>query len=341
MKIAFITQNMSFARALIEEFQQYHTVKIYKESRALKWFNMMALIDWCDLAFFDFVGLLRVLSELQYIPKPIVVRAHGLEIIHDHDSIDWKKVSGLVIPPTMLKRIRRMRRIWQKNNPDKKQPSLPRTLQQYVGIDLERIRLNIERPPSYNIILHATVIYEVKRVYTALQCFHELMQQAPDKPWHLTLVGQWHRGWRWPDRKPYVLCVDELIEELIYDFGLKDHLTIKPHNLPWPQWAELLQTQDIYWCMSYRESFGISLAEAGASGAHPLVNHYYGAELVYPPQQLFRSPSELIRKTIAWGQLTDQQKIEKRRDIRNHLNQYDRRRINQEIRLFCEEICEE
>uniref|UniRef100_A0A6M3M9X2 Putative glycosyltransferase n=1 Tax=viral metagenome TaxID=1070528 RepID=A0A6M3M9X2_9ZZZZ len=355
MKIAFFTRNANFAGELLEELGAHHTVRQWRhvnDAESLNWVNIMGYLDWCDLAFFEFVQRpLPAVTRLQLKPAcPIVARGHSLDIIGNHDQIDWRRISGLIIPPTQMKRVNLMRKTWAAAHPGQYQPPLPeKILQRYVGVNLEKVPPAVDRDPGYNIILHATVIYDVKRVYLALQCFYDLLQRNPLKPWHLTIIGQWRGGYQWPARSTYVLCVDELIDDL----GIPpDRLTIIKDNLPWADWIDLLHQQDIYWCLSYRESFGVSIAEAAASGVYPLVNHYYGAELVWPERNLCRSPSELVRKTIQWGNRPSVllgvegnplpgRKIQLRENIRMHVEKYDSRVINREIRKFCEQILEE
>ena len=169
----------------------------------------------------------------------------------------------------------------------------------------------------------------------AIQCFGDLIENDPDQPWRFTLIAQGKEGWNWPQRQEYVMCVEELLEDLNLPPRRFKHYD---GNLGKADWTKLLQTQDIYWCLSLRESFGVSMAEACASGVYPLLNHFYGAERLYPKANVCKSSRELVDKTIQWGNLSDEEKQRSRRLIRKHIEQYDQRETAKAIRQLIEEI---
>lgn len=134
------------------------------------------------------------------------------------------------------------------------------------------------------------------------------------------------------------MCVQELLEDLNLASRRFKHYD---GNLGKKDWTSLLQTQDIYWCLSIRESFGVSMAEACASGAYPLLNKFYGAERLYPQANLCRSPGELVDKTIQWGKLSNDEKIHSRLPMRKHVEQYDQLETAKKIRNLIETITED
>jgi hypothetical protein len=181
-------------------------------------------------------------------------------------------------------------------------------------------------------VLHSSVMRATKRIYTALQVFAELIERD-DKPWQLTLIGTWKGGWNWNNRREYVMALSELVEQL--DLG--DRL-VRKANMPRQAWAIDLRSYDIIWGPSFREGFPNSVGEAAASGVWPFINNFYGAELLYPEENICRSPIELMEKTIAWGKLTEDEKIAKSRGIRKHVEQYDRHETARLVRELCEEM---
>jgi len=328
---------LSFCGTILEELRVYHTVKVfnYAKNDSLDYANLVGLLNWCDVAYFDFIQHpLPWATKLQWLDKPIVARMLGVGILN-YANVNWTKISALILGPTQEKQLLRLRRIHNKRFPQRKL-ALPRKLLKcYTGIDLDRFKLNASRKPGFNITLHSNVIRQTKGIYTALQCFGELIDKDGDNPWHFTLIAQGEGGWNWAQRQEYVMCIQELLEKLNFSPKRFKHYN---GNLSKSDWANHLQTQDIYWCLSRRESFGASMAEACASGAYPILNHFYGAEDLYPQVNLCKSPGELVDKTIQWGQLSDERKLQSKRLIRKHVEQYDQLETAKKIRNLIEEI---
>lgn len=324
---------MNFCGAILEELRSHHRVKVYDHSQneSLNHHNLVGLLNWCDVAYFDFIQVpLPWVSKLQWLDKPIVARMDGIDILN-HAHIDWRKVSVLIIQPTQQKRLHRLRRVSRIGLI----PLPKKIVNCYVGIDLECFKPDLTRAPGYNITLHSNVIRDTKGIYTALQCFHDLIERDQN-PWHFTLIAQGEGGWAWPARMEYVMCVNELLEDL--NIIPSKRFTHIDGNLGKRDWVAHLRNQDIYWCLSIRESFGVSMAEACASGAYPLLNHFYGAEHLYPKANLCRTPRELVDKTIQWGALSNEEKCSLRQAMRTHVSQYDQRETAKMIRQLIEEI---
>ena len=340
MKIGVFSINLGFCGAILVELRAHHTVKTfnYTKNESLNSANLTGLLNWCDVAYFDFIQHpLPWVTKLQWLDKPIVARMLGIDILN-YAAINWAKISALILGSTQEKQLLRLRRIHLKRSPKKKFPLPPIILKCYTGIDLDRFKLDAKRKSGFNIILHSNVICQTKGIYTALQCFSELIERDGDNPWHLTLIAQAEGGWNWSQRQEYVMCVQELLEELNFSSKRFKHYN---GNLRKKDWVIYLQSQDIYWCLSRRESFGASMAEACASGAYPLLNHFYGAECLYPQANLCRSPGELVDKTIQWGRLSDNEKLRSRLLMRKHVEQYDQLETAKKIRRLIEASAKE
>jgi len=273
---------------------------------------------------------------MQHLGKPLVARMDGIDILN-HRMVDWRNVSALVLMPVQEKRLRRLRRIWKAANPDKPLLNLPKKiLKRNVGIDLRLFQLDLKKKPGYKIVLHATVIRDTKGVYEAIQTFHRLLEEDPGKPWQFTIIGQWEGGYLWPQRREYVMCCQELIEDLQFPSG---SLGIIPHNLPRAEWVQYLKKEtDFYWCFSKREGFPNSLGEGMASGVMPVINKFYGAEVLYPDEFLCNSPHEILEKTIEFGNLSEEERQYLRKEVRTHIEKFDRHKTAVEIRELCEEV---
>lgn len=340
MKIAFYALNQNFCGSILEELRAHHNLKVYRPTRdqSINWVNMMKLMDWCDLAYFDFIqDPLPQISQLQIVDKPIVTRMDGIDILN-HMQVDWRKVDALVLMPVQEKRLNRLRSNWLRDHPRKKLAPLPkRILKRNIGIDMKLFTPDYQREPGYRIGFHAYVVRNTKRVYLALQNFFELVKRDPEKPWQLHLIGGgWDPGsYQWNQRFEYVMSLLEYLEDI--DPHIGSRLMISP-NFPRPQWALEAKKVDVMWSTSYREGFPNSIGEAAACGAWPLMNRFYGAETIYPEENICWTPSEMVEKTISWGSLSDEEKKEKRLDIRAWISQYDRHTVAREIRELCEEV---
>jgi len=342
MKIAFFALNQNFCGTILEELNAHHTVKNYRPmgDKALNWTNIKGLIEWADLVYCDFVQTpCPEISQMQWMEKPFVARMDGIDILN-HERIDWNRIDTLVLMPVQEKRLAKLRRDFHRDNPTKKLPKLPRILKRNIGIDLGIFTPDYAREPGYTIGFHAFVVRPTKRVYTMLQTFVEVVRKDPDKPWKLHFMGGgWDRGsYQWGRRHEYVMSLLEYLEDI--DPIVGDRIQITAHNSPKKEWAEMARKLDIMWSTSYREGFPNSIGEAAACGVWPLMNHFYGAETIYSEENICLTPTEMVEKTIAWGNLSDEEKIAGRRSIRKHIEQYDRHGTARDIRELCEEVLE-
>jgi len=337
LKIAFISTNQGFCGSILEELRRYHTIRNYKptKSEIINWINLQGLLNWCDLVYFDFIQPpMPEITQLQSVDVPIVARMDGIDILM-HTLIDWRKVNALILMPVQRKRLMRLRKMWALQNPGERLTSLPtKILERNVGIDLSLFQPDYIRSPGYNIIIHASTVRPTKRIYTAIQCFYDLITRDPDKPWKLILIG----NYTFHPYDEYLMAIEELIEA--YDLP-EERLAIITQDLPRDEWANFIRKQDVYWCMSFREGFPNSLGEAMASGVFPIINHFYGAELLYDAHYLVKSPSELVVSTMIWGHSSDETKAKCRLDAREAIMGYDRHKVAVEIRELCEEVLEE
>ncbi|MBA7612103.1 hypothetical protein ES703_19337 [subsurface metagenome] len=335
MKIAFLSTNMNFCGTILGELRAHHDVRVYDHTSdgTLNMANVMRLLDWCDVAYFDFIQYpLPFVTHLNVIDNPVIARMDGLDIM-GHHKVDWNKVSALVLMEVQEPRLKRLRDQYEAATKSKLPPLPDRILKRSVGIDLRLFWVRARAELTYKICFHANVIRDTKRVYTAIQCFNELIKRD-DKLWEFTLIGQWEGGWAWPARSEYVMCCRELLEQLGFP---SDRFRVMG-NLPREEWAKFIQTQDVFWNLSFREGFPNSLGEACASGAYPVINWWAGAELIYPEKYLCRSPSEIVERTIEWGTLNEEEKRVRRTEARRHIERYDAHETARMIRELIEEF---
>jgi len=335
MKIGVVTANINFSSYIMDEMKKHHEVSLWhwtpkmgtKEYRP----SVEAFIDTVDLIYSEFIQLplphiTQYLSAHPEKIKPIVARMDGLDL-YSHKYVDWRRVNALIIPPVQYDRLIESRKYIEAN---RKLVPLPEIIvKTNIGIDTEMFQPDHQRTPTYNIVVHAYMLREVKRIYTAIQIFYDLIAKDGDKPWRLILIGGYDGSGE------YGTIIQELIQE--YRFPL-NRLGIIPKNLPRQEWVNFIRQQDIYWAASVKESFGVSVAEAAASGVHPIVNCWRGVRYLYPKEVITRSPAEMVEATIRWGNLSDGEKIKNRAHVRSIVEQWDAKKTAVGIREICEEV---
>jgi hypothetical protein len=334
MKIAFFSRNRNFCEPLLEELARYHQLRVWRHdpNEPVNQASINNLLNWCDLAYLEWIQPPNIeISRFQGLDKPLVMFCHGIDVMN-HNFVDWQHISGLIIQDALYPRLDMLRNSWHIQNPGLKLPPLPKILIQSIGADTQFFQPKTSKP-GYHIILHASQIRATKRVYTAVQQFYDLIRTS-DKPWKMTVVGEWHNDYDYDQRREYLEACDELLG--ILDFP-KGRLTIIDKNFSREEWRQFLQTGDIYWCTSWRESFGSSMAEAAASGLYPMVNSYLGADKIYPEANLCKTPGEFVDNTIEWGMLDESYKIELGKKARANILRFDSKKAAEKIRLFLEE----
>jgi len=337
LKIAFFSTNQSFCGDVIADLSAHHELRNWKytgdKNQDIP--NMVGLINWCDLVYCDFIQYPAPwITKQQWLDKPVVMRMDGIDILN-HVAVDWRKVSALVLMPVQKKRLQRLRTLQTaKGN---RLPNLPsKILEMNIGVDLTLFQ-PLNKTPGYEIVYHSNVMREVKKPYIILQSFKELIDRDPENPWRLTMLGQWEGGWDWKNRVEYVMCLRELLEDLDIP---EDRITLRD-NLSRQLWAQTLPGFDIIWSYSHREGFPNSVGEGASAGVYPIMNSFYGAELIYPEKYRVRSPMQLVEKTVAWGALSDEEKQVESKAARKHISQYDRFETARRIRLLCEEVIDD
>lgn len=340
MKIAFFSTNLAFCQPILDELNRKHTVKTWKDNPnpQVKWASIMNLLDWCDVGYLEWIQSPNLeISQIQGLTKPLIAFCHGYDAMY-HVSMDWRNITGLIIQDAQYPRLLQLRAGWAKNNPNRPLGKLPKKiLIKSLGVDLERFTPLPQPIPEYHIVMHASWIRPVKRIYGAIQQFYDLIRLDKEKPWKMTLVGRWEGPYRAEERHEYLIACHELIAQLNFPQG---RFFLKPENFPPDIWTQFAKTADLYWCTSWRESFGASMAEVCASGGYPLINNYVGANKIYPKKYLCKTPYDMIQKTIKWGNLSPDEKIRERHAIRKHIEQYNSKQAAKEMRLWLEEVVE-
>lgn len=334
---------MNFCDTLLEELNRHNTVRICRDNPNdhIQWANIMRLLDWCDVAYLEWMQPPNIeISQIQSLDKPLIMFIHGIDLMNHH-FMDWRNIAGLITQPANFPRLLKLRDQWKKDNPGKPPlTNLPKEiLIRTIGFVPDKFIPKGPIEPEYHIITHSSFIRPVKGIYTAIQQFHDILRLDGDKPWKMTIIGNWGGEYKWSERAEYVIACRELIDQLEFP---ANRLFIKPTDFPQDQWVDFIQTGDLFWCTSWRESMGVSLAEACATGCYPLINNFIGANTMYPDAYLCNSPMVMVQKTIDWGNLNNETKMKERNIIQKHITSsfFDARESARQISTFIETVVE-
>jgi len=332
MKIAIFAINAHFVSEIREELQRYHSVREYQHTDNSS-FNLMQinrLVDWCDLAYFDFAQFpLNVVSNLACLDKRIVVRGHGIELF-DTSEINWDSVSLLIVTPIC-------RDIITEHIGRKVQ--LPPILEVPIGVDYSLFpfsHLKAQKIFSKSLVTQSTVFRPKKRIYTTIQLFSEIFDE--DEEWQLHICGDMKSGFKEAtlgSQEEYNWPVAKLIDIL----GINDHIWVTPH-MPQPKWAEYLMDKGIFWSNSILEGYQCSLAEGMLTGMFPVINAWWGAKELYPDQRVHFTLTAMKKAILEWGDLPTNEKYALAMQSRDFIfrNNNDVRKIAVWIRKAIESV---
>lgn len=313
MKIAVFTINPTWMRADIDAMRRAnHLVRIWRrhdKRDRLNLLNVGRLMDWCDIAYFDWCQYpFPEACRFQAAKCKIVVRARGLPFFNIYKTHPWNRVT-LVVGHQLIGQ--RLGEAEQK----------PRFLHLPQGSDPTFFIMPKTREYGKNLAMHSTTIRYRKRVYSSIQAFYDLLRHDPE--WTFHLKGEWEKGYgaSWEGTQYTEPC-----KELIEDMGISDAVELS-QNLPRAGWRDWLHDKDVIISNGIREGTHVSLAEAMMCGVYPLVNCWRGAENYYPKANVYRTQREMVDKILAWQQLDVEEKTQLSQDMREWALRYDARDI--------------
>ena len=325
MKIAVFAINPNFFGTIREELRAYHHVREYDHTNK-EIFNLVQinrLLDWCDIAFFDFAQFpLNAITKFAALEKPLVVRGHSLEL-YEAASVTWEKVSLLIISP-------------EARNILLEQPvkTFPKIIEMPVGIDPDFYTLSPKRSKKKFgkeiVTVQNFMGGRGKRVYTTIQTFSELYDQDPE--WKL-----WVIAWDAPKNSPAQRRELRAMKKLRSILGLEDAI-IGVKKMPKPAWKNFLMDKDIFWSNSTSEVFHASLAEHMATGGYPVINCWSGSGTLYPPEWVHRTQSSMVKAMLEWSSFPLTKKLRLAKKAREWILQYDEKKVAVTIREALENV---
>lgn len=285
------------------------------------------LVDWCDVIFFEFGHYpLNVVTTMPCVNKPIIVRAHGIELFRPN-IINWDKVNLLIVSP-----------ICKQMFLDSQPKTMPKQIKEMmVGIDLGMFPLSpvkIAKKFGKRIVTQSSVMRPKKRIYTTIQLFKELVDEDPS--WDLYIVGEWVSQYRestLEDQEQYNWPIRKLLETL----NLEEKVWFTP-QMGHDVWSHFLKDKDLYWSNSFLEGFHVSCVEATSTGMYPVVNCWYGAEGIFPDYVVHKTLTGMKRAILEWGSLSETGKLNKAEAMHEEMKRFDVKKIARQIREEIENV---
>ncbi len=261
-KIAFFANNASFLNDIIDNLSQENETRLF-DGETID--QMTELMEWADLAWFEWCDNLVV--EASNIPKKcnIICRIHSYEVFTDIPSqVNWGNIDHILFVNETVKDL-----FEQLVN-----CKTPRSII-YNGVDTGKF--NIPSVKKYGKkIASVGYINDKKNPTLLLYCFKKIHQYDPE--YNLHIAGEFQ---------------DSRLQLYFDNFILKNKLPV--HFDGWvkdmPSWYV---DKDFVISTSLFESFHYSIAEGMASGLMPLIHDWSGSDKIYPSEYLYNDPDECL-----------------------------------------------
>jgi glycosyltransferase involved in cell wall biosynthesis len=261
-RIAFFASQATFVKDIITHLANDNDTRLFS-GQSLS--DMRRLMEWADLAWFEWCDQLVI--EATKFPKQcaIVCRLHSYEAFTDMPrKVDWRKVDRLIFVNKSVQEIfeRQVR------------TSTPATVI-HNGVDLEKFTLCPDKKYGKKIASVGYINYK-KNPALLLYCFKKI--HAYDPEYTLHIAGQ-HQDPRiqvyfehFLRENPLPVQFDGWVEDMPHWYADKDYII----------------------STSLFESFHYSIAEGMACGVLPLIHNWYGAGYLYPKDYLFNDADECL-----------------------------------------------
>ncbi len=261
-KIAVFANYASFLNDIVPYLDVENDVRLMERPAPDRVREMM---DWADLAWFEWCDDLLV--QATRLPKtcPIVCRLHSYEAFTDLPSqVDWSKVDRLIFVNDSV------RELFERQVTCR----TPKTIIPN-GVDLHKFSIPPKKKAGKKIASVGYINYK-KNPALLLYCFKKIHEYDPEYSLHI--AGQFQ----------------DSRFELYFEHFLKNN----PLPVTFDGWIDDMPAwyadKDFVISTSLFESFHYSIAEGMASGLLPLVHNWFGASNVYPHDFLFDDPDRCL-----------------------------------------------
>ena len=292
MRVALFSTNDNFFGPIAAELRNRgHELAVWKESSGFSnGYNIGRLMQWCDIAFVEFIQtpFLEVLAAKKDFPNvKLAARLHRIEVysdIVDNADTKWPLVDVLFVSAHHV-----AERFLNKRD---KKPKPKEVVVAATNIADPAKFPFVERKwnAPYRMCMVGNFVPK-KRQYTAIQMFWDV-QQATGGQFIFDIVGQRGNFGGYGNFEYHQNCLD-LIEEL----ELKDGVQIYD-KIDHAEMAGFMAREHVLISNSNEEGTHVSVAEAAVTGCVPMVNCWRGAKGVYPENTAwhFKSPCEFVQR---------------------------------------------
>jgi len=261
-KIAFFANHDSFLKDIINNLMHKNEVRLFDGDTTSQ---MSELMEWADLAWFEWCD--NLLIEGSHLPKKcnIVCRIHSYEVFTDMPSeVEWGNVDHIIFVNESVKELFER----QVNC------RTPRTVI-HNGVDTNKFQIPSGKKYGKK-IASVGYINDKKNPGLLLYSFKKIHQYDPEYSLHI--AGEFQ---------------DDRIKLYFEDFLKKNPLPIY-----FDDWVDDMPSwyadKDYVISTSLFESFHYSIAEGMASGLMPLIHNWRGAGKIYPSEYLYNDPDECL-----------------------------------------------
>lgn len=268
LKIAFFASFHSFLKPIMDHLREDNQVRLFEQGSEQE---MQILLEWCDLAWFEWCDSLVIAATKMRKQCKIICRLHSYEVFTEMPrQVDWNNVDHLVLVNRSVKELLSLNTA----------VSTPTTII-HNGVDTDRFTIPAMKKYGKNICSIGYINYK-KNPALLLYCFKAIHDYDRDYRFHIAGTHQ-----------------DPRIQ--VYFEHLLPRLNIP---VSFDGWVEdipaYLRDKDYVISTSLFESFHYSIAEGMAAGVIPLIHDWMGAEYIYPSEFLFTTPAACVElvKTI-------------------------------------------
>lgn len=272
MKIGvFDSCSWKFSQCLIDHWKSKgHEVRneVGMNPEILAWSDL-TYIDWLDNNFYcawnGKGGDHEAPDWKPYPKKKIVVRGIDIDVWAGRhcDQRIWKYMDDMIIISEPLRE-----KVQREGNPPPGKLHLIKP-----GVDLNKFTFR-KKENTYKICMVTGNFWEMKMINEGYRIFDMLIRKYPEIYWQLHVRGEYNC------REMETVMKEHVIDSM----GIRPYVTVYSHVPDMNAW---LEPMDYILVPSYKEAFSYATAEAMAKGIKPILNNWWGSELIWPKEYIY------------------------------------------------------
>lgn len=261
-KLLFIAPQTSFLTDIIRQVGKHNEVKVYDGARVNETVDLM---EWADLAWFEWCDKPLIAATRQPKSCPIICRLHSGEAFTELPAqVTWGRVDHLLFVN------RSVQGLFTRSQSVRPSMSIIPN-----AVDLDRFYLPEDKAYNKKIAVVGYLNYK-KNPALLLYCFKKIYEYDNEYTLHVAGLHQDPRIKLYFDHflseNPLPVCYEGWVDDM-------------------PRW---LEDKSYVMSTSLFEAFHYSVAEGMASGLMPLIHNWYGAAGLYPSEYLFDDPDDCL-----------------------------------------------